>query len=84
MAQSRRAFYKELKKVIDLSDVVLQILDARDPEGCRSHEIEQLTKTSGKKLVQVLNKIDLVPPQNARAWQRHLRGEFPVILFKAS
>jgi nuclear GTP-binding protein len=43
MSQSRRAFYKELKKVIDHSDVVLQILDARDPEGCRSPEIEQMT-----------------------------------------
>jgi nuclear GTP-binding protein len=31
-----------------------------------------------------MNKIDLVPPQNARAWQRYLRGEFPVVLFKAS
>jgi nuclear GTP-binding protein len=31
MAQSRRAYYKELKKVIDNADVVLQILDARDP-----------------------------------------------------
>jgi ribosome biogenesis GTPase A len=40
MGQSRRAFYKELKKVIDTADVVLQILDARDPEGCRSPEIE--------------------------------------------
>jgi nuclear GTP-binding protein len=26
----------------------------------------------------------LVPPQNARAWLRYLRGEFPVVLFKAS
>jgi nuclear GTP-binding protein len=84
MAQSRRAYYKELKKVIDASDVVLQVLDARDPEGCRSQEIELTAQKAGKKVVQVLNKIDLVPPQNARAWQRHLRGEFPVVLFKAT
>lgn len=25
-----------------------------------------------------------MPPQNARAWQRHLRGSHPVVLFKAS
>ena len=68
MAQSRRAYYKELKKVIDASDVILQVLDARDPEGCRSQEIELTAQKAGKKVVQVLNKIDLVPPQNARAW----------------
>lgn len=84
MAQSRRAYYKELKKVIENSDVVLQVLDARDPEGCRSEEIERDVATQNKKLVQVMNKIDLVPPQNARAWQRYLRGENPVVLFKAS
>jgi nuclear GTP-binding protein len=84
MIQTRRAFYKELKKVVDTADVVLQVLDARDPQGCRSREIEDMVTSQGKRLVQVLNKIDLVPPQNARAWQRHLRGEFPVVLFKAS
>jgi len=68
MGQSRRAYYKELKKVIDNSDVILQILDARDPDGCRSDEIEKTVLTANKKLVQVINKIDLVPPQNARAW----------------
>jgi len=40
MAQSRRAYYKELKKVIEAADVVIEVLDARDPEGCRSEEIE--------------------------------------------
>lgn len=32
----------------------------------------------------VLNKIDLVPPQNARMWQKYLRQEFPCVLFKAN
>ena len=36
----RRAFYKELQKVMEVSDVILQVLDARDPESCRSEEIE--------------------------------------------
>ena len=40
MAQSRRAYYKELKKVVDASDVIIEVLDARDPEGCRNKEIE--------------------------------------------
>jgi nuclear GTP-binding protein len=40
LAQSRKAYYRELKKVIEASDVVIEVLDARDPEGCRSEEIE--------------------------------------------
>lgn len=41
LGQSRKAYYRELKKVIENSDVILEVLDARDPEGCRNREIEQ-------------------------------------------
>lgn len=58
---SRRAFYKELQKVMEVSDVILQVLDARDPQGSRSQEIEDQCVKEGKKLIQVINKIDLVP-----------------------
>jgi nuclear GTP-binding protein len=60
------------------------VLDARDPEGCRSCEIEQEAVKAGKKVLLVLNKIDLVPAANARMWQKYLRQEFPCILFKAN
>ena len=40
MAQSRKAYYRELKKVIEASDVIIEVLDARDPDGCRNREIE--------------------------------------------
>eukprot|EP00591_Stephanopyxis_turris_P007122 CAMPEP_0195531782 /NCGR_PEP_ID=MMETSP0794_2-20130614/36316_1 /TAXON_ID=515487 /ORGANISM="Stephanopyxis turris, Strain CCMP 815" /LENGTH=189 /DNA_ID=CAMNT_0040663707 /DNA_START=52 /DNA_END=618 /DNA_ORIENTATION=+ len=33
---SRRAYLKELKKVVDHADVILQVLDARDPMGSRA------------------------------------------------
>lgn len=68
MAQSRRAYIKELKKVVEAADVIIEVLDSRDPEGCRSHELEQQVLKGNKKLMLVVNKIDLVPPQNARAW----------------
>jgi nuclear GTP-binding protein len=83
MAQSRKAYYKELKKVIEASDVIIEVLDARDPEGCRNKEVEQSAVAQGKKVLLVLNKIDMVPPKNARLWQRALRREFPTVLFKA-
>lgn len=84
LGTSRRAYHKELKKVIEAADVVIEVLDARDPEGCRSKEIEELALKGNKKVILVVNKIDLVPPQNARMWQKYLRREFPTILFKSS
>lgn len=84
MGQSRRAYVKELKKVVENSDVIIEVLDARDPEGCRNKELEQSAQAQGKKVLLVLNKIDLVPPQNARLWQRSLRRDFACVLFKAT
>ena len=37
-----------------------------------------------KKIILVLNKIDLIPIENAHAWQNYLRREYPVVLFKAN
>jgi nuclear GTP-binding protein len=41
MNQSKKAYVKELKKVIESSDVVVEVLDARDPLGCRNYELEK-------------------------------------------
>ena len=57
---SRKAYNKEFKKVIEQADVVLYILDARDPEGTRSKEIESMIRESPngeKQLLLILNKI---------------------------
>ena len=60
---SRRAYIKDLKQVIENSDVILEVLDARDPLSCRSKELEShiLCQKDDKKIILVLNKIDLVP-----------------------
>ena len=49
--------------MIDSSDVVVQVLDARDPIGTRTKHIEAyLTREKQhKQLIFVLNKCDLVP-----------------------
>ena len=82
--QSKKAYGKELRKVIEASDVIIEVLDARDPEGCRSKELELQVQSLGKRLLLVVNKIDLVPPQNSRMWQRYFRREHPCILFKTN
>jgi len=56
---SRKAYFKEFKKVLDNADVVLEVLDARDPLGCRTKRIEQDILESGldKKIILISNKI---------------------------
>ena len=59
METSRKTYYKEFKKVLEASDVVIQVLDARDPLGSRCPQLEQAVICAGinKKMVLLLNKI---------------------------
>lgn len=84
--QSRRAYLRELKKVVDAADVLLQVLDARDPVGSRVHPTieEAILSRSDKRMVLVLNKIDLVPKEVVAGWLATLRRSHPTIAIKAS
>jgi len=58
--QIRKHYLQTLHKVVDESDILILVLDARDPEGCRSRLVEDEVRrreAEGKKLVFVLNKI---------------------------
>ncbi|KAH7864386.1 hypothetical protein Vadar_029009 [Vaccinium darrowii] len=83
---SERAFYKELVKVIEASDVIVEVLDARDPLGTRCVDMERMVLKSGadKHLVLLLNKIDLVPRESVEKWLKYLREELPAVAFKCS
>ncbi|KAL1565180.1 Guanine nucleotide-binding protein-like nsn1 [Salvia divinorum] len=83
---SEKAFYKELVKVIEASDVILEVLDARDPIGSRCVDMEKMVLSAGpdKRLVLLLNKIDLVPREAAEKWLKYLREELPAVAFKCS
>jgi nuclear GTP-binding protein len=58
-----RRIYGELYKVIDSSDVILHILDARDPLGTMCESVLEYIKKekAHKQVVLVINKCDLVP-----------------------
>ncbi|XP_037354343.1 nucleolar GTP-binding protein 2 [Talpa occidentalis] len=83
--QSKR-IWGELYKVIDSSDVVVQVLDARDPMGTRSPHIETYLKKEKpwKHLIFVLNKCDLVPTWATKRWVAILSQDHPTLAFHAS
>ena len=72
-------------KVLDSSDVVVQVLDARDPQGTRSSVVERhlRDKCKGKHLVFVLNKCDLVPTWATARWIAALGQVAPTLAFHA-
>ena len=83
--QSRR-IWGELHKVIDSSDVVLQVIDARDPMGTRSKYLEGFIKREcrHKHLVLLMNKADLIPAWASARWLRILSREHPTLVFHSS
>lgn len=77
---SRKAFDKHFKSVVENCDIILYVLDARNPNGYRSKHVERLVLAHpNKKLVFVLNKVDLVPTETLKGWIKHLQLSFPTI-----
>ncbi|KAL1684850.1 P-loop containing nucleoside triphosphate hydrolase protein [Schizophyllum commune] len=73
-----------LRAVLDKADVVVEVLDARDPQTFRSAELEKYVSEAGKKAMLVLNKIDLSPREAVSAWYSHLSADRPTFLFRSS
>lgn len=81
-----RRIYGELYKVIDSSDVILHVVDARDPLGTMCHSVLEYMKKekSHKQVVLILNKCDLVPAWVTGRYIQHLTPQYPTIAFHAS
>lgn len=84
--QAKKQFMKDFHKILEMSDIIIEVLDARDPINCRCKEAEKLLSTmkGEKRLILVLNKIDLVPLPIVHAWYRELSKEYATVLFKAN
>jgi len=84
--QLRRHYIRMLHKVVDESDVVLLVLDARDPAGCRSRLVEEEVRrreAEGKRLVFVLNKIgNVFISRSAFLWSLTSCGTWIVLVLR--
>lgn len=83
--QSKR-IWGELHKVVDSSDVVIQVLDSRDPMGTRCRYLEHFMKRRcpHKHMILLLNKADLIPTWASARWLRVLGKEYPTLIFHSS
>lgn len=83
--------YMNVKRVFQYSDIILQVLDARDPISCRSSMLEKKILSEKdkngnpkKKLVFVLNKIDLIPASIVKKWISYFNQEYPCVAIQSS
>ncbi len=66
----RIATWRDLSRAMDQVNMVLEILDARDPWTTRSKKLEKIADEKGKKIILVMNKSDLVPKDVLEEWKR--------------
>uniref|UniRef100_A0A3B4ZM32 Large subunit GTPase 1 homolog n=1 Tax=Stegastes partitus TaxID=144197 RepID=A0A3B4ZM32_9TELE len=70
-------FWRQLWRVIERSDVVVQIVDARNPLLFRCLDLESYVKEVSAEKVNMLlvNKADLLTREQRRAWARHFEKD---------
>eukprot|EP00915_Cephaloidophora_sp_WS-2016_P008718 GHVH01012169.1.p1 GENE.GHVH01012169.1~~GHVH01012169.1.p1 ORF type:complete len:524 (+),score=81.81 GHVH01012169.1:56-1627(+) len=76
-----KRIWGELYKVVDSSDIIVYVIDARDPMGTRCRALENHIKADkpNKHQILVLNKVDLVPNYITEKWIKLLSKEFPTV-----
>ncbi|WIA13963.1 hypothetical protein OEZ85_002531 [Tetradesmus obliquus] len=76
--EGRLEFWRQLWRTLEMSDLVLMIVDARNPLLHFSHTLyRHITQHHGLPLVLLLNKCDLVPAAAAAAWKAWLQQQLP-------
>lgn len=68
--------WRQLWRVIERSDVIIQIVDARDPLLFRSGDLENYVKDVDpeKENLLLINKADMMTYKQRKAWANYLKG----------
>jgi ribosome biogenesis GTPase A len=64
-----------INKLIGISDIILEVLDARFVDDTRNKEIEGMITKSSKKIIYVLNKFDLLDKEKLKELKQKLETE---------
>lgn len=79
MAKTKR----EIKEILDLIDIVIEIIDARIPKSSQNPDIKEIAKN--KKKIILLNKCDLADESETKKWQEHFKNQgIPAIQINAN
>lgn len=77
--------WRQLWRVLELSDIVLTIVDARFPTLMFPPSLyHYVTQDLGKGMILVINKVDLVEAEVVLGWKRYFEEKYPsikVVLF---
>ncbi|MCG2864343.1 MAG: GTPase [Vulcanisaeta sp.] len=80
---SQEEAWRRVRSVLEMSDLVLEVIDARDPVETRNRRLEDLVNRLGKSLMMVINKADLVPMEVLKEWRRFLERDYPTVFISA-
>ncbi|KAJ2227992.1 hypothetical protein IWW45_006791, partial [Coemansia sp. RSA 485] len=73
--------WRQLWRVVEISDILLMVVDIRHPVLHFPPSLyKYITQTTGKPLVVVLNKTDLVTEETVVAWKGYFKREFPAVV----
>jgi len=79
--------WRQLWRVVERSDVVVQVVDARNPEFFRCGDFENYVnevgkqQQNGKRNILLLNKADLLTVEERRAWMEYFKDNGIEFLF---
>jgi len=76
-------YWDVIKRIIEESDLVLEILDARLVELSRNEEVERLIEDIGRPMIFVVNKSDLVSHDSLKKQVKELREKGEVVFISA-
>lgn len=67
--------WKSLKSLIKRADILLEIVESRNPLVTRSIRVERIAEGLGKPFMIIINKCDLVPLWVCREWQEYFKAQ---------